>query len=105
MNDFQSPIFFTNPIKALHRLRDAGFTEQQAEAQIEVFTEYAQSNLATKQDILDLKKAMLDLKRELKQDVLDLKREMKEMEMKLTIRMGTITSAVVGFFYVLEKFF
>lgn len=87
MNDFQSPLFFTNPIKALHRLVDAGFTQQQAEAQIEIFTEYAQTSLATKQDISDLR------------------RDMKEMEMKLTIRSGVITSSVVGFFYVLEKFF
>jgi len=109
MNNPTLPQFFTNPIKALHRLRDAGFTEQQAEAQIEVFSEHVEANLATKRDLIDLEVKMstrikeLELKIEIRFKEIEVK--LQEMEMKLTIRTGAITSAVVGFFYILEKFF
>ena len=98
MNNPTLPQFFTNPIRALHKLRDAGFTEQQAEAQIEVFSEHVEANLATKRDLKDL-----EMKMEIRFKEIDAR--FKEMEMKLTIRTGAITSAVVGFFYILEKFF
>lgn len=137
--------FFINPIKALHKLKDAGFTEKQSEAQIEIMIENAEhieATLATKRDLKelevavrrdiaefeaitkrDLKEMELSMKRDLKELEVALKRDLKEfelkmdgrfkemdskfkeLEMKLTIRMGAITSSVVGFFYLLEKFF
>ena len=64
----------------------------------------------------DLKELEVSLKRDMKEMEVSLRRDMKEMdlkfeskfrelEMRLTIKMGAITSAVVGFFYILEKFF
>lgn len=116
MNNPTLPQFFTNPIKALHRLRDAGFTEQQAEAQIEVFSEHVEENLVGKRDLKDLEVRVetsvkeLELKMEIRFKEVEIRfkeieANLKEMEMKLTIRTGAITSAVVGFFYILEKFF
>lgn len=116
MNDQVFSHFHINPIQALHRLKEAGFTEKQAEVQIEIATEcfnHVEANLATKRDLKELE---VSLKRDMKEMEVSLRRDMKEMdlkfeskfrelEMRLTIKMGAITSAVVGFFYILEKFF
>ena len=123
MNEPMFSQFFINPIKAIHRLKDAGFTEKQAEVQVELMienAEHVEATLSTKRDLKelelvtkrDIKEMELSMKRDLKE--LELKMDsrfkevdskLKEMEMKLTIRMGAITSSVVGFFYLLEKFF
>ena len=79
------------------------------EDRIEVFSEHVEANLATKRDLVDLEVKMstrikeLELKMEIRFKEIEAK--LQEMEMKLTIRTGAITSAVVGFFYILEKFF
>ncbi len=57
--------YIHNPIKVLHRLIDAGFTQKQAEAQVEIFTDYIDNNLATKRD---LKRDLAELRSELKHD-------------------------------------
>ena len=127
MDNLTLPQFFTNPIQALHRLKDAGFTDQQAEVQIEVFSEQVEANLVSKRDLKELEVDMItklkdiDFKMEIRFQENDLKfkalemkmdakfkeidAKFKEAEMRLTIKMGAITSAVVGFFYLLEKFF
>ena len=42
--------YFNNPIKILHHLEKAGFTKRQAEAQVEIFTDYI-DHLVTKKDL------------------------------------------------------
>ncbi|MBU6338774.1 MAG: hypothetical protein KGQ36_02250 [Rickettsiales bacterium] len=79
--------YFNNPIKILHRLKEAGFTQEQAEAQVEIFTDYINHNLATKQDLKEIRF------------------ELREMEMRITIKTATIVGSIVGFFYLLEIFF
>jgi len=59
------------------KLKAAGVPEKQAEVQAETFAEIIEERLATKQDI------------EL------IRRDLKELEMRLTIRMGTIMAASV----------
>ena len=90
--------YIHNPIKVLHRLIDAGFTQKQAEVQVEVLTDYIDNNVASKRDIFDLKKDITELKSELKRDI-------KELELRLTIRLSSIVGLIVGFFYSLDKFF
>ena len=34
-------IYFNNPIKVLHHLKEAGFTQKQAEAQVEILNDYS----------------------------------------------------------------
>lgn len=80
-------VYLNNPIKILHRLKEAGFTQKQAEAQVEIFTDYIDHNIATKQDLKEIRF------------------ELKEMEMRITIKTATIVGSIVGFFYLLEKFF
>lgn len=80
-------VYLNNPIKILHRLKEAGFTQKQAEVQVEIFTDYIDHNIATKQDLKEIRF------------------ELKEMEMRITIKTATIVGSIVGFFYLLEKFF
>jgi hypothetical protein len=84
-------IYFNNPIKILHRLKEAGFTEKQSEAWVEVFSDHLEHGLVTKKD----------LKAELK----DLRSEIKELELRMTIKTAVIVASIVGFFSLLEKFF
>ena len=58
-------IYFNNPIKILHRLRGVGFTEKEAEAQVEILSDYVECGFVTKQD---------------------LKLELKELELRMTIK-------------------
>lgn len=81
------PKYFDNPIKILHHLKEAGFTQRQAEAQVEIFTDYVEHNLATKSDIKELRT------------------ELKELEARLIIKTATIVGSFMGFFYVLENFY
>ena len=67
------------------KLKEAGLTEAQAEIHAEALAEIVDERLATKQDILDLK------------------RDMKEMEMRLTIRLGAMLTAGIVIVAVLVK--
>jgi hypothetical protein len=60
------------------KLKEAGFTEQQAEVQAEAMKEIIDNQLATKQDILDLK------------------RDMHEMEYQIITRIGGMIVLAVG---------
>ena len=59
------------------RLKAVGFTEEQAVEQTKIITELIENRLATKQDIELIRK------------------DLKELEMRLTIRMGTIMAASI----------
>ena len=77
------------------KLQEAGFTAQQAEAQVEMVVAVVEGNLATKQDI-ELVRHDIELVR----------RDTKEMELRLkpdlTLRLGGI--AVAGFAVVAAMF-
>ena len=63
------------------KLREAGFTEQQAEAQAEALKAVVDDNVATKQDLKELEARIT--------------REMKQMESRITIRLGGMNVAAV----------
>lgn len=89
--------FFNNPIRILERLREAGFSKKQAETQMEIFSEYIDNKLATKQDIISVNKEISSLEKNL-----DLK--FKEFEARLTVKTATLLGSIMGFFFILEKF-
>jgi hypothetical protein len=94
--------YFNNPIKVLHRLREAGFTEKQAEAQVEVLSDYIEHGLATKRGLKELE---LAARRDLKELKLEIDSKLKELELRLTVKTAAIVGSIVGFFSLLEKFF
>ena len=72
------------------KLKGTGFTEAQAEVQAEALAKIVDERLATKQDILDLRRDMKELE-------VSLKRDMKELEVSLkhdlTLRLGGMLTA------------
>ena len=82
------------------KMKSAGFTEQQAEVQAEAFMEIVEGKLASKQDILDLK-------RDIKELETGLKRDMKELEIclkhDLTLRLGGMMVAGIAVVAALVK--
>jgi hypothetical protein len=70
-------------LKFAKRLKEAGFTEPQAEALAAAEAEFIEDNLATKRDIIELRRDLKELEVALKQDIAELKRDMKELEVAL----------------------
>lgn len=93
--------YFNNPIKILHRLKAAGFTEKQAEAQVEIISEYVEHGLATKKDTKEIEYCV---KRDFKEFELKVDAKLKEFELRLTVKTAAIVGSIVGFFSVLETF-
>ncbi len=63
--------------KQVKKLMAAGVPEPQAEAQVEIFIQFIDGNLATK---VSLAQVAADLKRDMKELEAGLKRDMKELE-------------------------
>jgi len=104
------------------RLKQVGFTEEQAEVQAEALSDLIDDRLATKLDIKELERSMrldmkelersmkLDIKeveKTMKEDVKALEMAMKEMGYKITIKLGgmMVTGVVaLGAFLAFIKF-
>ena len=67
---------------------------------MEIMTEIMKSNLATGQDLKDMRFAMqsdiVAVQTELKADINDLRHEIKQSEYRMTIKLGTIVSLALG---------
>jgi uncharacterized protein Yka (UPF0111/DUF47 family) len=83
-------------LKFAKRLKEAGFTEQQAEALAHAGAELIGQNLATKQDIADLKRDIKELEVKIEQIRSDLARDLKDLEYRMTIKLGTMMVVAVG---------
>ena len=85
---------------AVKKLKEAGFTEQQAEAQTALLTDVIAGELATKHDIetvkLDIENVRAKLKRDIEALRADMKHDMKELELRLTIKLGAMLALAVG---------
>ncbi|MBC8180555.1 DUF1640 domain-containing protein [candidate division KSB1 bacterium] len=82
------------------KLKKVGFTEDQADVQVETLAQIINERLASKKDILSLKRDMKEMEN-------SLKRDMKEMEIHLkhdlTLRLGTIMAAGVAILAAIMK--
>jgi hypothetical protein len=67
------------------KLKSAGFTDAQAEIQAEALAEIIEQRLATKQDVLELK------------------RDLKEMEQRIIIKLGAMVAASIAITVTLLK--
>jgi hypothetical protein len=108
-------------LKFAKRLKEAGFTEQQAEALAAAEAELIEQNLATKRDITDIKRDIADVKRDIKElevtlrndmkqlDVKieqirsDVARDLKDVEYRMTIKLGTMMVVAVAAMATLVK--
>jgi len=82
------------------KLKAVGFTEEQAEVQAETLVQILNERMATKQDIIALR-------RDTKEMETSLRRDMKEMELRLkhdlTIRLGAMLTAGIAIVAALVK--
>jgi len=114
------------------KLKEAGFTEQQAEVQAEALRAVIDANLATKQDIALIQRDIALVRRETKQDIAlvqqdialvrreikesengirrdmkeletTLRHDMQQMESRITLRLGGLIVAGTGVLAVLMK--
>jgi hypothetical protein len=96
-------------IEIMHRLKKVGFTQEQAETHAEIVTELNESNLATKQDVLDLEKKSESeftlLRKEIRQEFALVRTEMKLMESHIIIKMSVIMSGLLALFGAAQKVF
>ena len=96
------------------KLKAVGFTEEQAETLASTQAELIDERLATKHDLKELevvlkhdimllkrdikelevalKRDMKEMEAGLKRDIAEVKRDMKEMELRMTIKLGAITT-------------
>ncbi len=109
-------------LKFAKRLKEGGFTDQQAEALAQAEAEFIEQSLAAKRDVKELETAVkrdvkeleVALKRDIeelrggvKRDIeelrADLKREVKELEYRMTIKLGALLVVAVGAMATLVK--
>ncbi len=101
-------------LKFAKRLKEAGFTEQQAEALAEAEAELFEAHLASKEDIAKLERQAEGMRAELKRDLAEvqrrieevraeLKRDLKDLEYRLVIKLGAMLVVAVGVVAALVK--
>ena len=89
------------------KLRDAGFTQEQAEVQAHALADVVEERLATKQDIAilqrDIKELDVSFKRDMKELETSLQRDIKDMEYRMTIRLGAMLAVSITIMGALVK--
>lgn len=86
------------------RLKQAGFSEEQAVVQAEALAAVVSETLATKQDLRelalatkqDLRELAVATKQDLRELALTTKQDLRELEYRLTFRLGTMLTVAVG---------
>lgn len=78
------------------KLEEAGLTREQAEVHVQMLTDVVNSNLATRQDLKDLRG-------DLRAETAGLHAELRALEYRMTIKLGTIVSLAIGVAVTLAK--
>ncbi len=78
-----------NTLKYAKMLEEVGFSRDQAETSIKILVEIMEDNLASKQDLQELKK--------------DLQYSISQLESKVTLRMGAMLAASVAILTAIQK--
>jgi hypothetical protein len=77
------------------KLEEAGFTRQQAEAQVRIVDDYFKDNIATKTDLMRLEVKINGEFQTVRTALRDLTHKVDTLESRLTIRLGGMM--IVGF--------
>ena len=84
------------------KLEAAGFSRKQAEVQVQMMSDLAEKNFATKEDVKDIRQEMKDIRQEIKDLGTELRNEVRRLETeisrmgdRLTIRLGGMM--ILGF--------
>ena len=97
-----------NAIKYIDELEQKGFTKEQAKTTVNLWIEFMNQNLASKNDLLEvqgeLKDEIKDLNHKMDKEFLSIRHEMKEMGSKLTTILGSLMVTGIGLLAFLIKF-
>jgi hypothetical protein len=85
-----------NTLKYAKMLEGVGFTRDQAETSTAILVEIMEEKLASKQDLQDLRVGT-------QQDLQELRQFIEQVELKLTIRMGTMLAASIAILTAIQK--
>lgn len=85
------------------RLKDVGFTEQQAEVFAAEQAALIENRLATKLDLKEIELKIEQVKADIEQLRADLQRDLKELEYRMTIKLGTLMVVAIGVVATLVK--
>ncbi len=91
-----------NALKYTEILEQAGLTKKQAEQIVKVLIEIMEQNLASKHDLKEFK---LEIIQEIKQLKVEADHQSKEMELRMTIKLGSMILATGGLMLTLMKLF
>lgn len=86
-----------NTLKYTKVLEEVGIPRAQAEPHVQIMTEIIESDLATKNDIKDLRTELKEMK-------IELKNETTQLEYRLTIKIGTIVTVALAAMATAVKF-
>jgi len=97
MNTNTADMLFFDTLAYAKKLKQAGFTDEQAEVQSEALAGALENNMATKLDITNLNRDIAEMKQELALRI-------ETLGYKLTIRLGSMLVVAVGLLASLEVF-
>ena len=103
-----------NTLKYAKQLEEVGFTREQAETHMFIMADIIGANLATKQDMADLRRDfaehriatqhdIAELRRDFSELKVEVKRDLADLENRMTIKLGTIVSVAIGVAVALTK--
>ena len=78
------------------RLKDAGFTEEQAKVQANAMREIIEERLATKADLVQLEERLTN-------EIRKMESEMQKLELRMTLKLGAMLAASVAIVATLVK--
>lgn len=78
-----------NALKYTQELENVGFTREQAEKSVNILIEIMQENLASKQDIKELGQEIKELESKMES-------KFRELELRMTIKLGSLMVLTVG---------
>lgn len=89
-----------NGLKYAKRLEEVGVTREQAEMHMQILADTIEGNLATKEDIKDIRRDILELKTEIQSQIQNqatlIENKTTQLEQRMTIKMGTIVTIVIA---------
>ena len=89
-------------IKYSKQLVEAGLSQEQAEAHLEILEEILEEDVATKEDIRNLEKHLTDKIVSVEKS---LRSEIQNLELKMTVKLGMIVTIAMGGIATFFKFF
>lgn len=89
-----------NTLKYAKMLEEVGFSRNQAETSVKLLADTMEENLASKQDMKDLR---VELRQEMKDLGVEFRQELKNLEMRLTVRMGAMLAGTIAILTAIQK--